>query len=298
MTDTAVTEARQDRVLGALAARHGLRPAGRRPALGEYVRQLWKYRYFIVAYANGRLIATFTSARLGRLWQVLTPLTNAAVYYLIFGVILNTSHGIPNFIGYLCTGLFVFGFTQTVATQGVQAVSGNLGLIRALHFPRASLPIAVTLSQFQSLLFSMVVLIGIVLAAGEPVTPQWALLVPALLLQSLFNVGLALALARLGAHVTDLKQVLPFMMRTWMYASGVFYSVANFADHLPRVAAEIMMVNPLLVYIELARDALLHTAPISSSPLRLWLLGVAWAVAMAVGGFVFFWRSEEAYGRG
>ena len=77
------------------------------------------------------------------LWQVLTPLINAAVYYVIFGVVLNTSRDVDNFIAYLCTGVFLFGFTQTVIQAGAQAITGNLGLIRALHFPRASLPIAV-----------------------------------------------------------------------------------------------------------------------------------------------------------
>jgi teichoic acid transport system permease protein len=305
MTDTTVTavgdgprEATSGHSLGSLAARHGLRPAGRRPTLSAYVRALWRYRHFIITYANGRLIASFTTARLGRLWQLLTPIINAAVYYLIFGVILDTKGGIPNFIAYLCTGLFVFAFTQGVVAQGTQAISGSLGLIRALYFPRASLPIAVTLTQFQNLLVSMLVLVGIVIADGEPVTIEWLLLLPALLLQSLFNVGLAMAMARIGGKVTDLRQLVPFVMRTWMYASGVLYSVNNFKDHLPHFWAEVMLINPLLVYIELTRMALLETAPIASSAPRLWLLGAGWAVLAAVGGFLYFWRGEQEYGRG
>jgi teichoic acid transport system permease protein len=238
MTDTAVTDAKSGHSLRGLALRHGLRPAGERPGLLPYIRQLWSYRHFIIAYANGRLVVAFTSARLGRLWQLLTPLINAGVYFLIFGIILDTRRGIPNFIAYLCTGLFVFSFTQTVVLGGTQSINSNLGLIRALHFPRASLPIAVTLTQFQNLVVSMAVLIGIVLVTGEPVTPAWLLLLPALLLQSLFNAGMALAMARLGAKITDLKQLLPFVMRTWMYASGVLYSVENFARHLPRDAGQ------------------------------------------------------------
>jgi teichoic acid transport system permease protein len=78
----------------------------------------------------------------------------------------------------------------------------------------------------------------------------------------------------------------------------VLYSVENFARHLPRAAAEVMLANPLLVYIELARGALLESAPISSPPLKLWLLAVGWAVLIAVGGFVYFWRGEKEYGRG
>jgi teichoic acid transport system permease protein len=291
-------EPRSEQPLSRLALRHGLKPAGKRPGLFDYTRQLWKYRHFMVAYANGRLIAAFTTARLGRLWQLLNPIINAAVYYLIFGLILNTKAGIPNFIAYLCTGLFVFAFTQGVVVQGTQAISSSLGLIRALQFPRASLPIAVTLTQFQNLLISMLVLVGIVIADGEPITVEWALVVPALLLQSLFNVGLALAMARMGAKVTDLKQLIPFVMRTWMYASGVLYSVENFARHLPQFWAEVMLANPLLVYIELMRLALLDTAPIASPPLRLWLLGAGWAVVVFVGGFLYFWRGEQDYGRG
>ena len=231
---------------------------------------------------------------------MLTPLTNAAVYYLIFGVVLGTRHGIDNFIAYLCTGLFIFNFTQAVVLAGTQSISGNLGLIRALHFPRACLPIAVTLTQFQHLVASMVVLIGIVLVTGEPITLEWLLLVPALLLQSVFNVGLALAMARLGAKLTDLKQVMPFIMRTWMYASGVLYSVAVLrAAPAAGWRPTLVQANPLLVYIELARHALLESAPLAHPvAAQLWLLAVGWALLVGIGGFVYFWRGEQEYGRG
>jgi len=259
---------------------------------------LWSYRHFITAYANARVVATYSNARLGQLWQVLTPLTNALVYYVIFGVVLNTQNGIDNFIAYLCTGLFVFIFSQTVVAAGVQAISGNLGLIRALHFPRACLPMALTITHFQNLLVSMVVLVGIVLITGEPITVQWLLVFPALLLQSIFNAGLALAMARLGSKVTDLKQLIPFVMRTWMYASGVLYSVTLYEDHLPGWAAQIMHLNPLLVYIELMRDALLENSPLTSSTGSLLLKGFVWALVMAIVGYVYFWRGEKEYGRG
>jgi teichoic acid transport system permease protein len=144
----------------------------------------------------------------------------------------------------------------------------------------------------------MAVLIGIVLITGEPVTVKWLLVIPALLLQSVFNTGLALAVARLGAKVTDLKQVMPFVIRTWMYASGVLYSVQHFADNLPAAATLIVKVNPLLVYIELARAALLESSPLALSPIQMWLLGVGWALVAGVGGFLYFWRGEQEYGRG
>src|SRR6266702_8448219 len=73
--------------LAELAARHNLRPSALRPALPAYCRQLWQRRHFILAFATARNVAMYTEARLGQLWQVLTPLLNSAVYYLIFGIL-------------------------------------------------------------------------------------------------------------------------------------------------------------------------------------------------------------------
>ncbi|GAA1881575.1 ABC transporter permease [Asanoa iriomotensis] len=298
MADTAVTEPGSDLQLRQLAARHGLHVAGARPNLLAYTKQLWTYRHFITEYANAKVVVAFSTARLGQLWQILTPLANAGVYFLIFGVVLNTRHQVDNFIAYLCTGLFVFTFTSAVVQQGTSSIVANLGLIRALHFPRAVLPIAVMLTQFQNLVSSIIVLVGIVLITGEPITLQWLLLIPTLVLQSLFNAGLALAMARLGAKLTDLKQIIPFVMRTWMYGSGVLYSVQNFEAHLPGWANTIVTANPLLIYIELARHALMEDVPLASPVGQLWTLAVVWTVLIAVGGYIFFWRGEQEYGRG
>lgn len=280
-----------------LAARHGLRVAGERPPLVEYSRRLWAYRHFIAAYANAKLVASYSNAKLGQIWQLLTPLTNAAVYYLIFGLVL-AQNSIPNFIAYLTTGLFIFNFTQSAVLAGTQSISSNLGLIRALHFPRASLPLAATLTQFQQLLASMIVLIGIVLVTGEPITLKWLALPPALVLQALFNAGVVMLVARMGAKASDLKQVMPFIMRTWMYGSGVLYSVSLFS-RLPEWAATVVQYNPMLVYIELARYALLKQPPLLNDSLpQLWLVAAGWAVVVGIGGFIYFWRGEQEYGRG
>ncbi|MGK5739532.1 ABC transporter permease [Micromonospora sp. URMC 103] len=298
MANTALADPDSGLTQAQLAARYGLRVADQPPSLAEYSRRLWHYRHFTATYANAKLVASFSNARLGQLWQLLTPLTNAAVYYLIFGLVLEQSRT-PNFIAYLCTGLFIFNFTQTAAQNGTTAISSNLGLIRALHFPRACLPLAVTVTQFQQLLGSIVVLLAIVLLTGEPITFGWLILVPAVLLQTVFNAGLTMAVARMGAKASDLRQVMPFVMRAWMYGSGVLYSVTLFEDNLPGWASRLVEFNPMLVYIELARVALLENAPVLNSSLpQLWLVAVAWAIVMGVGGFFYFWRGEQEYGRG
>ncbi|RZB17263.1 ABC transporter permease [Streptomyces sp. F001] len=287
--------------LVALAARHGLSVSGARPSLPQYVRQLWARRHFIAAFSTAKLTAQYSQAKLGQVWQVMTPLLNAAVYYLIFGVLLQTKKGVPDYVPFLVTGVFIWTFTQSSILAGTRAISGNLGLVRALHFPRAALPISFCLQQLQQLLFSMAALVVILLFFGVPVAVSWVLAIPALVLQFTFNAGVSMILARLGAKTPDLAQLMPFVLRTWMYASGVMFSIDHILSRhtdLPSWVGTVLQANPAAVYIDLMRFALIDSFHASQLPPHVWALATGWALLAGVGGFIYFWKAEETYGRG
>ncbi|MDK0523417.1 ABC transporter permease [Streptomyces sp. ML-6] len=283
-----------------LAAKHGLTVSGARPGLFEYIRQLWGRRHFIMAFSRAKLTAQYSQAKLGQLWQVATPLLNALVYYLIFGLILGTRKGMTQevFIPFLVTGVFVFTFTQSSVMAGVRAISGNLGLVRALHFPRASLPVSFSLQQLQQLLFSMIVLGVVAVVFGSYPSLSWLLIIPALAMQFVFNTGLALIMARLGSKTPDLAQLMPFVMRTWMYASGVMFSIPVMLKDKPAWIADVLQYNPAAVYMDLIRFALIDGYGSENLPAHVWMVALAWALVVGVVGFVYFWKAEERYGRG
>jgi teichoic acid transport system permease protein len=314
--------------LAELAARYGLRPSSARPSLVSYLRLVWQRRHFIVAYATARSVSMYTEARLGQLWQVLTPLLNSAVYYLVFGILFQANRGISNYTAFLVTGVFIFGFTERSIVVGSTVMRANIALIRALHFPRACLPLAYVLVEFQQLMVSMLVLFTIVLATGEPLTWYWLFLVPVLVMQATFNMGAALILARLGAGAQDVTQLVPFLTRIWRYFCGVMYSIASLPATLPEWAKNVLSLNPAAVYISLTRYAIMSTqrtdAP-GAQPYNaakcaifnakkipalqaychptttineLWLAGVGWAVLTLAVGVVYFWQAETRYGRG
>jgi teichoic acid transport system permease protein len=287
--------------LAALAARHGLTVSGARPSLPEYLRRLWARRHFIGAFAPAKLTAQYSQAKLGQLWQVMTPLLNAAVYFLIFGVLLGTKKGIPDYVPFLVTGVFIWTFTQSSIMAGTRAISGNLGLVRALHFPRAALPVSFCLQQLQQLLFSMAALVVILLAFGVPPAASWVLAIPALVLQFTFNAGVSMIMARLGAKIPDIAQLMPFALRTWMYISGVMWSIDQLVGKhgdLPSWVAPVLQANPAAVYIDLMRFALIDSFHASQLPDHVWLLALGWALLAGAGGFIYFWKAEETYGRG
>lgn len=290
--------------LAKLAKRYGLRRAIARPRFPVYLRQLWERRHFILTYATSRTVSKYSRSALGQLWQVLTPLLNAAIYWVMFGYILGGRHGIQNYPAFLLTGMFVFTYTQRSVTAGAKSISGNLSMIRALHFPRAALPLAYTIQELQQLGISMAVLLAITVATGEWPTWFWFMIPVVLVLQTMFNIGAGLIVARLGASMRDLNQLLPFITRFWLYASGVFFSIQDKvvgAAKLPQWVADVMYLNPAASFIEWMREILItsHNPEIGHHPPTMVVVScVFWAVFALGFGFWYFWRSEERYGRG
>lgn len=300
-TDTSPAQAGEGILLAAetpaqRAARYGLAQSGSRPSLPAYVRDVWAKRHFISSFATANTLAAYTHAKLGQVWQILTPMLNAAVYFLIFGELLHTSRGIHHFLGFLVTGVFVFNFTMSSINYGTRAISARLELIRALHFPRACLPIAYTLTQLQQLALSVIVFMVIDVANGGGFSWRWILLVPALVLLTVFNTGCTMIVARLGARTPDVSQLMPFLLRTWMYTSGLFYSISSITKGHSSWIKHLLELNPMVVFVDVVRSAM----GVAGGPLQpdAWLELVAWTVVVGVGGFIYFWQAEEQYGRG
>jgi len=277
----------------AVAAEAGLERVGARPPLHEYLAQLWERRQFAFTLSRFRIQAGLAENRLGLGWVVLRPTLNALMYGLIFGLILPASSRPPKFIPFLVAGVFIFEYFSRSLNAGARAVSSNASLVRSLSFPRMLLPLASVLQQLFELIPMVTVMCLIFVFMGEPVTWTWLLLVPVLLLMTLFNLGVALVTARLTVHLHDITQVIPIITRLLFYSSGIFYSLDLVLDK-HQTLLEVAKLNPVYAYIALVRGVTLsgHESPGS----LWWVAAIAAVVALAVG-VVFFWRAEERYGR-
>ena len=247
------------RPLAEIAAEHGLALSGARPSLPKYLATLWQRRHFITGYATARNVSMYTEAKLGQLWQVLTPLLNAGVYYLIFGLLFQASRGVQHYPAFLLAGVFVFAFTERSIVTGSNVMRANLQLIRALYFPRAALPLAYVIVELQQMMVGMIVLLPVMIISGEPLTFYWFLLIPAVLLQTAFNIGAALIVARLGGSLADVSELIPFVLRITRYFCGVMYMVTTLPAKVPVWGIKLLSLNPPAVFISLVRVALMTT---------------------------------------
>lgn len=267
---------------------------GARPSLPAYVRQLWKRRHFLWAESRAKVTSGTRENLLGTAWLVLKPVLDALTYFLIFGLLLKSSRGIDNFLGYLVIGVFLFSFTTRCVTGGARSVLAGRNLIRAFAFPRVSLPIAVVLREVINLVpvLGAMVAVLLVLPPVEVLTWRVALIPGVLALQILFATGLAMLLARWASALPDLNQLIGFATRLWLYGSAVFFSYDQFIDH--PTALVLMEANPMFMVLDMVRDCLLYG---QTPALQSWLWLGAWALGTFVVGFLVFWQGEESYGR-
>lgn len=281
-----------DKSVSAIIDEFGLVSASKIPPLSKYLKQTWQRRDFIMELARARNTAEYSDSLLGRIWQLLTPLLNAAIYFFIFGILLGTKKGIENYTTFLVAGVFVFNFMQVAVTIAANALPKNQLLIQAIHFPKLVLPLAAVVQQIQQYLVSLAVLIVIVLLTGEPVTLMWLAMPVVLILQILFTTGLGLIFARWGANTRDIKQLLPFFTRTWRYVSGVFFSITVFTATFADWVSTALVLNPGAVYIDLVRDSLMTSQ--TNEPI-IWIMGVFWAFLFFLVGLIYFYRGEKKY---
>lgn len=271
--------------------RAGLYNVAEQQFFEDYVRDVWRRREFAVAVPLGQLRAQHMNTLLGNLWHVLNPLLIMGVYYVLFGVILGTSRGVPNFLAFLAIGVFVFHYTQRTVSSGASSVFGNAGLIRAIYFPRAILPLQTVIGQSIAFLPAIVTMLVVTMLNG--VTPRiwWLLLVPLFMVQALFNLGASFVVARVGDSYRDLTNVLPHFFRILIYMSGAMYSVDRFITS--PLMRRLFELNPMYSFISLARGAVLGTP----TTIGMYLSVAAWTLSLLIGGFVYFRAGEHAYGR-
>lgn len=270
----------------------GLYEVGRRPPLGSYLTEAWRRRTFAYMLAAHRLIGGLLRNRLGLLWIVLKPLFTATIYGTIFGFVLSSAARPDDWVPYIITGVFVFEFFTGCFTAGSRAITSNARLVQSIGFPRILLPVSVVIEQAMRMVPIIVLLCLLLPVFGVPARWTWLLIVPVLGLMAVFNLGVALIVARLSVWVRDVQQFIPTMNRILFYVSSIFFEVdVIFADH--PVLLTIAHTIPTYSFVALARDVLLVGHP---APLLAVIAAPVWTVLAIVIGVVYFWQAEAKYG--
>jgi len=267
-----------------------LSPVLARPPMPEYIGGLWFRRHFIATVPMNHVRSTNMDTVLGNLWFLVNPALQTVVYFLIFGVLLDTDRGIDDYLTYLVIGVLSFTFITSAMLAAARCLEVNLTLIRSMYFPRAAIPISTTLASFYTFVPSLLVMVGLVLATGNLPSWRWLLFPVVLTMLVSLTLGVVFVVARLGKAVPDLQQLLSHIIRILFYCSGVLFAPESFTSD-ERVLW-LFRINPFFELIELLRWVFLGR----SASWEIWVMAGGWSVAFPVVGAWYFWRGETSYG--
>jgi ABC-2 type transport system permease protein len=197
----------------------------------------------------------FYGSALGYVWSLLRPLLLFGIVYLVFSVILKTGAGVDHFGVILLLGMILFFFFSEVTSGGVTSMVDRESLLRKVGFPRAVVPLAVTLVAAMNLTLNLVVLAIFVGATG--VGPRWGWLALPLMfaLALVFAFGVALLLSALYVRYRDVRPIWEVVLQAAFYVTPILYPIQAVIGH-SQTLATVALFSPVAAIIQESRHLL------------------------------------------
>ncbi len=255
------------------------------------LKGLWAYRGFILGSVQREFQIKYRNSMLGAAWTVLNPLAMILVYTLIFAKVMHAK--LPDLNSefaysiYLCAGIFTWGLFAEIISRAQNVFLEHANLIKKISFPRICLPMIVVLSALLN--FAIIFGLFTLFLIGSGNFPSWHFLaiLPLLLLQILFAIGLGMVLAVLNVFFRDVGQFFTIFLQFWFWLTPIVYP----ATVLPTELQGWIALNPMAALIRAYQTVLVHAAwPNWASLLPLALLGAGLCV---MGVLLFRRRSGE-----
>ncbi|MBO1770699.1 ABC transporter permease [Agrococcus sp. TF02-05] len=245
--------------------------------------------------------AQYKRTALGRVWSLINPLAQIAVYSIVFGLLIQipvapgSNSGLELFPIWIGVGVIAWGYISGAISAGMGSMLANAGLLTKVYFPRSVLPVSAVLSSTFTFGTELLVLLAIMVLVGGPMVLLYApLLVPLLALTLAFVMGIAMLLSVASIYFRDIQHLWSIFSQMWMYASGVMFSVELVRGAEERLASQygldlplvtLFQLNPAERFLEAYRNILYDFAVPSWD---IWLTLLCWSVgSLIVGKLVF-----------
>ena len=251
-----------------------------RPRRHAYVRDLF------VTLLGRDLKLRYKRSILGIAWSLVTPLTQLAVFYLVFRVLvpMNT----PNYLSFLFTGVLAWNWFQGGLFQATGAIVENRDLIKRPGFPSAILPAVTVASHLIHFLLALPILLAFVVYGGVPLTSTLLALPLVVAIQFVLMLSLAYFTATFYVTFRDTQYLLGVFLNLLFFLSPIFYETSV----LPPLYQSFCRFNPMVHLIDAYRSIFFGGAPLDAGAL-MWL-GLA-AVGLLVCGYFFFRRASDRF---
>ncbi|WP_026575896.1 ABC transporter permease [Bacillus sp. UNC438CL73TsuS30] len=222
--------------------------------------------YLILRLSAFEMKSANTNNYLGRLWEVLNPTIQLAIYWVVFGVgvrqgqqvKMDNGELVPFFI-WLVTGMIVWFFINPAISASSRSIYSRIQLISKMSFPMSAIPSFVIMANFYTHLM-LVAVVTIFLQFTKFKLSLYFLQLPYFMIATLvFLLALGLITSTLSTIVRDVQQVVQSVLKMLLYLTPLLWHT----DHLIIKGVDyafLLKLNPLYYIVEGYRASLIGTA--------------------------------------
>jgi lipopolysaccharide transport system permease protein len=262
-----------------------IRPARR---WGELrLGELFEFRELLFFLFKRELQIRYKQSLLGIVWVVIQPLGLAALFALVFGLLIKIPSDGP-YVPFALAGLVPWVLnSQAISLCSTSLVSDG-SLLSKVYFPRLAIPIAKVSALLLDFTIAFTVALAVTLAYGISLSAT-VLLVPFFVLLTVVTAfGAGCLLAALNVKYRDVTIATPLMLQVWLFCSPIIYP----SSLVPGDWKYIYFLNPMASVIDGIRWCVLGKPGVDPV-----LLALSWFSALIVFavGLVYFRRTEQSF---
>jgi lipopolysaccharide transport system permease protein len=274
----------------------------------EMVWELIRYRELLWQMVLRDIRIRYKQAVMGFGWAVFMPVMVVAAGFLVKYAMARIAQQPLDGTVVADMAVKALGWSFFVGALGfaTNSLTGNIGLVTKIYFPREVFPLSAVLTQaFDSAVGSAVLLVLLFVLAGVGSSVQLVWVIPLVLLLVLFTAGMALFLSCANVFFRDVKYIVQVIVMFGIFFTPVFYEPELFGP----TGCLLMMLNPLAPLLEGLRLAvvehhnLLVTLAVTAADGRdivAWhpgylLYAAAWSVVGSLAAWLMFHRLEFSY---
>lgn len=262
--------------------------------------ELYRYRELLMNLVLRDIKVRYKNSFLGFLWSLANPLVQVATITIVFEYILKQGAAKQSYSAYLLCAFLPWTFFQMSVLDASMSILMQSPLVKKTYFPREVLPVSIVLSNLVHFVLGMLVFFAYVLIwLRAPVLVTWLLLPVLMLIQLMFNLGVALFVSALNVFFEDVKYLATVLMNLLYFALPVMYTIETvyWTDRIPSAYRPLLLklyyLNPLAFLMTAYRKILLEPAGNDLAPdlpmdYRYLALAAVTSLVVFVAGYAFF----------
>lgn len=215
---------------------------------------IWQCRGFIYESVRRDFLSKYSNSVLGIIWSAVSPLAMITIYTLIFSQVMksriDTIDSAYGYSIYVCSGIIFWTFFSDSMLKLLNVFIDNANLLKKINFPRVTLPIIAVLGAVLNLVIILTIFGVFLLFSGNFPGVYGLAIVPVLIVEILFVIGLGLNLAIFNVFFRDVGQLFSIVLQLWFWLTPIVYPISI----VPSVFQNLFELNPMYHLIDSYHD--------------------------------------------